>query len=281
MEVDFIDDFKEDVITTNRQSLNWDHEETKKLRVYLKNLVDFLQADWRKKKKEKRKHELKEKTGINTKDWFKKLPAEYNIKKSVTSIVTKIISDPDLPESTQHETIKKIHALIPEYPQYHWRHLHTEIRNASNTEYKNKDYYRAFEEAVKRYAKKVRQQSSLHELPNNNKEPHERELMDRAFSEEKPILKVVNKKFKKSDGSKFGKNTNNNIQTGQRYLSAGVIAGCRHPIAHEEIKDLKTSGLFTEKDCLDALSLLSHLFSRLDNAQVVNKNKPKTKTKKV
>ena len=42
---------------------------------------------------------------------------------------------------------------------------------------------------------------------------------------------------------------------------------CRNPLAHEEIKDLKNSSLFTEKDCLDALGLLSHLQRRLEESE--------------
>lgn len=44
------------------------------------------------------------------------------------------------------------------------------------------------------------------------------------------------------------------------------MAEVRNPLAHEEIKELRDSGLFTENDCLDMLSLLSHLFRRLDDA---------------
>ncbi len=46
----------------------------------------------------------------------------------------------------------------------------------------------------------------------------------------------------------------------------GIVAGGRNPVSHEEIKDLRDSDLFSEKDCLDGLSLLSHLMKRLENA---------------
>jgi hypothetical protein len=50
-------------------------------------------------------------------------------------------------------------------------------------------------------------------------------------------------------------------------MSAGMMSGVRNPIAHEEISELRDSRLFTENDCLDMLSLLSHLFRRLDDAE--------------
>ena len=41
---------KEDVIATNRQSLNWGNEEMKKLREHLGGLLNWLERDWRKKR---------------------------------------------------------------------------------------------------------------------------------------------------------------------------------------------------------------------------------------
>lgn len=51
-------------------------------------------------------------------------------------------------------------------------------------------------------------------------------------------------------------------------LSEGIIAGGRNPIQHEEIRELNITGLFSEKDCLDYLSILSHLMNRLDNTDL-------------
>ena len=63
------------------------------------------------------------------------------------------------------------------------------------------------------------------------------------------------------------KNTKENIEDGQKFMSMGLMAGVRNPLAHEEKKELKTTNLFSEKDCLDILSLISHLFRRLDDAE--------------
>ena len=64
----------------------------------------------------------------------------------------------------------------------------------------------------------------------------------------------------------FGIGDTIDIEEGQKLLSMGIMTGARNPVAHEEIAELRDSGLFSEKDCLDALSLLSHLFRRLDDA---------------
>ncbi len=258
LEVDFIDDLSDDVIATNRQSLNWDQEDMKNLQEYLKGLIGFLQTDWRKKRKKERRKKIKTK-GIDIENWFSKLPEEHEIKSSVEFIVQNVIDESELSEEKQQETVEKVRQLVPEYPKYHWRHLHEGIKDVAREKYENKDYYGAFFESVKRYVNKVKEKSNLNEIG-------DKDLMGKAFSEKTGKL-TVTEKFKKSGGSEFEKGTRDNIEAGQMYLSQGVVAGCRNPLAHEEFNDLKNSGLFTEKDCLDALSLLSHLFRRLDNAK--------------
>lgn len=262
LEVDFIDDLEEDVISTNRQSLNWGHPEMQKLKVYLQGLIRWLEQDWRKKRSEIREKKLSEVTGVNISDWFSKLPED--IRKKVEPIVQALVKDSELPDETHQEAVRNFHEIIPEYPKYHWRHLHSEIKAASEEDYKKQDYYRAFLEAAKRYINAVREKSG-------SANTSEASMMGEVFGEEKRVL-LVAQNFKKSDGQEFQKNTISNIESGQKFLSIGVVSGCRNPVSHEEIQDLRESGLFSEKDCLDALSLLSHLFNRLDNAQKVKKS---------
>ncbi|MBA3285120.1 MAG: hypothetical protein H0U27_08690 [Nitrosopumilus sp.] len=90
--------------------------------------------------------------------------------------------------------------------------------------------------------------------------------MDQAFTK---LLKVTHG-FTLPDGNSFTADTINNIESGQHFLSKGIIMGARHPLAHEIHVQLSQSGLFTEKDCLDFLSLLSHLYKRLKNAPKIS-----------
>jgi len=252
LEVDFIDEFPEDFIATNRQSLNWDHKEMQELRVHLQKLINWLERDWREKRKTKKNERLEKRTGINISEWFEKLPNDTREK--VDTIVT-TLNDSELPKETHVKAIEKLHQIIPEYPKYHWRHLHGEIKSASENDYQNKDYYRAFQEAVKRYSHLVKEKSG-------SESTSETSMMGKVFGKGR-ILQVA-KKFKKPNGEDFPVQTIEDIEEGQKYLSMGVICGCRNPVNHEEIRALRDSGLFTQKDCLDALSLLSHLLSRLD-----------------
>ena len=154
--------------------------------------------------------------------------------------------------------VQKIHELIPEYPNYHWRHINPEIQKVSQSYYNNKDYYTAFLEALKRYIAEVRNKSG-------STNASERSMMGEVFSNRKLS---VTKKYKKTDGSNFSNDTIKNIEEGQHFLSEGIFVGGRNPLSHEEHSQLSITGLFSEKDCLDFLSLLSHLFKRLEDSQI-------------
>lgn len=256
LNVDFVDDWEKDVISTDRQSLNWDLAETTLLREFLKKIMSELERDWRKKRSEKKNEEVKVKTKVDVPGWYKKLPE--NIRISIEPIVKAVIDDSELSIEAQTTIVQNLHSLIPEYPYYHWRHLHADVQNASKTDYDRQDYYRAFEETVKRYITEVQKKSNATETDVS--------LMGKVYGKENNKVLKVAKSYKKTDGTDFNNSTIENIEEGQKLLSMGIMTGARNPVAHEEIAELRESGLFSEKDCLDALSLLSHLFRRLDNA---------------
>lgn len=245
LEVDFIDDLEEDVIGTNRQSLNWGHPEMIKLRKYLQELLMWLHSDWRFKRAEIREKQLSEVTGINIPDWYGKLPDD--IREKVEPIVDAVIKDAELSVKMGAQTVKSVHEIIPEYPRYHWRHLHPEIKKIAEDDYANKRYFDAAEKASRLYVQKVKDKAEM-----------TKEDIDSAFNVGDGKLMVTN----------CSDETEKNIQIGQHLLSKGVVAGCRNPLTHnpEYQKKLVDTNLFTEKDCLDMLSIISHLFKRLDNA---------------
>lgn len=257
LEVDFIDDLEEDVIATNRQSLNWGHEEMQKLRKHLGGLVNWLERDWRKKRESKREKELSDVTGINVPDWFSKMPDD--IREKIEPIIKALVKDSELPPELNQDAVRRIHDIVPEYPRYHWRNLHPAVQEVSRQYYISGDYYTAFFESVKKYVNAVKERAGSNLTDSN--------LLENVFALANPVLSVT-RKFKKPNGTDFEELTLDNIRRGHRMLVLGIWAACRHPIAHEEVQDLRDSGLFTEKGCLDALSLLSHLFYRLDNAEL-------------
>ena len=255
LNVDFVDEGDEDVISTDRQSLNWDLPLTEELRQKLQDLMHLIERDWREKRKKERSKKISIQTGIDVGQWYTKLPT--TVKKGVENIVNTVVNDSELETEVQNSVVNDLHNLIPEYPDYHWRHLHDEIKSAAKDNYEKKDYYQAISEALKRYDTGVIDKSELQKTG--------QQLMFSAFGEN-GALKVTSK-YKKSNGTAFKPVTKKDMEDAQQELSAGIFAGFRNPISHEEIKDLHDSGLLTEMDCLDSLSLLSHLFRRLDDAE--------------
>lgn len=256
LEVDFIDELDEDVISTDRQSLNWGHPEMEKLRDHLRKMMNWLEQDWRRKREAVRKKKIEEQTGINTEDWFSKLPE--GVRASAEAVVKAIVKDSELPEEVSTRAVRDFHSLVPEYPRYHWRQLHPEIQDASREYYEQGDYYHAFIEAAKRYVNAVRSKAV-------RTTRDERALMQEVFPAANPMLSVT-EGYTKPDGTDFTADTLTNIRIAHQMFSEAVICGGRHPISHEEIADLRDSRLFTEDDCLDVLSLLSHLFWRLEHS---------------
>ena len=74
LDVDFIDDWEQDVIGTSRQSLNWENEGTSELKDYLQKVVRKIYSERRKRIEEKKKQEIKEKTGMDVDEWLTALP---------------------------------------------------------------------------------------------------------------------------------------------------------------------------------------------------------------
>ena len=78
LEVDFIDEFDEDVISTDRHSLNWENDDTKELQNYLQNVIRKIGNEWRKKREEVTKIAIKKTTNLDIQEWQSSLPKYEN-----------------------------------------------------------------------------------------------------------------------------------------------------------------------------------------------------------
>ncbi len=256
LDIDFVDNWEQDVISTNRQSLDWENPNTIELRNFLSKILTEVHKDWREKRRDKKRKSINEKTTVNIEEWYSKTPEPIQIK--IEPIVEKIVEDSELSETETNNIVSTLHQLLPEYTYYHYRYIHPEIADVSKEYYENKNYYGAVLESIKRYINKVRDKSGT-------EKENELDIVSSIFGYS-GILKTV-KKFKRPDGNDFKSTTKENIEEGQKFLSMGIVKGARHPVAHEEIDDLRESGMFTEKDCLDVLSIVSHLMKRLDDSE--------------
>ncbi|HMO61071.1 MAG TPA: ATP-binding protein [Ferruginibacter sp.] len=74
LEIDFIDEFKEDVISTDRHSLIWENDKTKELQNYLQLVIKKIGSEWRVNRGKSKKEIVKKEKGIDVDEWQKKLP---------------------------------------------------------------------------------------------------------------------------------------------------------------------------------------------------------------
>lgn len=247
IEADFIDKLEEDVISTNRQSINWDNEEMAKFREALSGIIAKVNADWRDKRKNKKEQDIKTETGIDTDKWMATMPAE--VKAQTSKILETLNNDESITKYAP--IVKALHALIPEYPELHWRHLSENLRARVRPYYENKQYGDAADQGVKIYCETIR---NITGLTNDGTD-----LIGKAFGGN-PVT------FKIADTSSI---SGDNMQKGQEQMSRGLITGFRNPINHSPI-DTLIPKVFSEVDCLDILSITSYLINRIEKAKDFN-----------
>lgn len=94
LEVDFIDNFNEDVISTDRQSLNWEHDKTQELQKYLQLVIKRIEKQWRDGRAKKKAERIKEDTGNDVEEWQSKLPTyEQDLSRN---IINPVLTDSNL-----------------------------------------------------------------------------------------------------------------------------------------------------------------------------------------
>lgn len=248
IQADFIDDLPEDVISTNRQSLNWSQDDMNIFREHLRKIVAKIGNEWRNKRKLRKEKEINEKIGIDTETWYSTLPVE--MVKSTKNIVERITENEAI--DNPQPIIEALHSLIPEYPLLHWRHLPEELKDRVESFYKNGQYGIAAEQATKIYCEILREKSGL--------KVDGTDLMGKVFSFSRdgtpPKIAI----------SDLETDSGRNMQLGQHSMSRGLIEGFRNPTAHTAIDKLVPSQ-FSEIDCLNVLSLTSYLLTRVNNTK--------------
>ncbi|MBE0515555.1 TIGR02391 family protein [Sulfurimonas sp.] len=246
LDVDFIDTWEEDVISTDRQSLDWENVNLQEMQIFLQEFLKALEKDWREKRSEVKRAKTREVIGIDTVDWFNK--TSENTRKYLSVIVDAVLDESELSTAKQTEVVDAVHALVPEYPEYHWRHLHNSIKRVSKEDYEKADYLRAAKEAAVEYENIVKRISGITDKMGVD-------LMRRSFGSDcsaKPI-----------NITECTTDTQKNIEDGQQNMSVGVVAGFRNPTSHEPKTDLYPH-VFNDNDCLDILSIVSYLLTKLD-----------------
>ena len=259
IKADFIDLVDEDVIATNRQSVNWDHPEMAEFRTFLSEIIMEAGRRWREKRSQKKHKDFEENTGIDKEKWFSTLPID--VKKSVEKIVETMSKDEEV-SATYIPVIKALHDIVPEYPLLHWRHLHEKLKSRIEKYYHQSDFGVAADHGAKIYAELIRELTG--------KDIDGTGLAD-VFSFRYEQNKIT--KFPDIQLFDLSKNSERNMQEGQGSLTRGLMQGFRNPVNHSPM-DSVVPEIFSEIDCLNILSLVSYLINRLDAAKVNNGNLP-------
>lgn len=259
IKADFIDLLDEDVISTNRQALNWDQPEMTAFRKFLAEIIAKVGQDWRKKRSNKKDQDIQKVTGINKAQWFSTLPGDVRV--SVEAIV-KNMGDNEEVSETFGPVIQALYAIIPEYPLLHWRHLHASIKDGVFEYYKNQQYGHAADQGTKLYAESIRRLSGT-----------DKDGADLA-SVFNHTYEIASKTITKSPAipiNDLSTESLRNIQDGQSTLTRGLMQGFRNPVNHAPMSKV-VPNLITELDCLNILSLISYLANKLEYAENLSKS---------
>lgn len=252
--VNFIDELEDDVISTNRQSVDWDNIEMAKLRIFLSTLISKVNNEWRIKRKEKKEDEIKKVTGIDTTHWMSTMPTD--MREQTSKIIDFLGGEEGL--DTYSPVINALHKIIPEYPMLHWRHLNDNIKDRIREYYINKQYALAADQGTKIYCQVIRELTGC--------ALDGRKLTERVFPGNSPVIKVGN----------LSTETGRSIQDGQHFLSIGLMASFRNLAAHMPADKLVPEQL-SELDCLNILGLISYLLERMNGAEITRIDMDKQK----
>lgn len=252
LNVDYLDQIDPDVIATDRRALDWGRDETIALRSNLTDFVTWVAGDWRKRRREESDRRTTEVLGTTTEAWVSSIKTEES--HAVRQLVEAIESDDvEISPAQQGEMLSLMKIAVPPHAEYTWRHLHPAIQDATRERYLQDDFYGAAQEGIKRYVNAARMKSGV-------TYDEATSIVTSAFGASGRLR--VFEKFV----SLFSASTAKNVEEGQKHVSMGIVAGFRNPMAHEEVRRLHASGAFTFDDCLDALSIVSHLMRRLDES---------------
>ena len=260
IDVDFLDELVPDVIASDRRAINWELESTNELRLRFVELLTVIASEWRTERAKRKRERAEGRQDKSFESWTSSVkgPERQPLERMLSTIVS---PDVDIPENLQDELVEDLERLAPPFADLLWRHLHPDVQAPAQPDYELGRYFHAIDEAIKRYVTDVEIKSKISDQSAYS-------LMMSAFGHSKSKLHVFHKYFAISENN-ISASTAENVEEGHKFLSAGLIRAVRNPLAHQEKEKLLSCGAFTHEDCLDALSLLSHLRRRLDDAVVV------------
>lgn len=257
IEADYLDDRAEDVVATDRRSINWDSSEAAELKEYLAKVLREVARLRRETRKTAKQQALREDLDVDVDRWADTIQSS-GAASSVRQLLEVAVSpDTELSDEDRAAFVDGLKEIAPEYADMHWRSLHPSIQAAAKSLYESGNYFHALLEAIKRYVKEVKEATGIAAVDLN--------VLQGSFGGNPPTLDVAAPFLP----DKVTSETATNIRTAQNVLSEGLWRGFRNTIAHEDVGGLTDHEVFSYQDCLDALSILSHLRRRVEKAASV------------
>ncbi|MGH3706349.1 MAG: TIGR02391 family protein, partial [Agromyces sp.] len=254
IDADYLDDLDDDVIATDRRSVSWEGEDAAHLRKYLASVLREIATRRRETRTRTKRARLKKELGVDVQDWVATIQ-DARRSRSVREVLEVLESpDTELSDADRDALVIGMSEIAPEYADLHWRTLHPRIQEAAESLYRTQHYHHAVVEAVKRYINDLRAVSGI--------VGKETDVINGSFGGNSPKIDIVAGPI----AEQLASDTVKNMQRAQHVLSEGLWSGFRDPLMHEEVTLLLDSDVFTYQDCLDALSLVSHLRRRIDGA---------------
>lgn len=105
LNVDFIDDWKKEVISTNRKSLIWEDDDASNLKSYLASIIPTFYNEQREKREEKVLADFKIETGEDIPKWLESLPSHEN---KLADKIVKTIFKSEIESGKRVELIKYV-----------------------------------------------------------------------------------------------------------------------------------------------------------------------------
>ncbi|WP_166680550.1 TIGR02391 family protein [Kribbella sp. VKM Ac-2566] len=258
LDVDYIDDGAADVIATDRRSISWDSDLTADLNTYLQRLLRWASHERRAARKKATEERIESDHGVDLNRWVGSIRSE---EREAVGRAASVLTSPDsaLDDGDRNVLFESLRTIAPDYADLHWRHLHPAIKRVSERYYESGLFHAALSEALKRFVNEIRTATGL-----GGREASA--IVNEAFkvkdADEVPQIDVAGRYADVG----FDIKTLRNMREGQWKLSHGVVTAFRNPVAHEEELLLIETEAMTYQDCLDALSILSHLYRHLERA---------------
>ena len=262
LDVDFIEDYDVDVISTNRQSLNWELEETTELKNYLELVYRAFFNEQKEDKRKKKEDEVEGFTGIKLSTWISRLPKhESKLAKKITDSILnadgininkageliKFTQDSfqfeafkELASELENTSLEKPENLIRLFKE--WEYI--EIREMSKLATGRIQTIKTFEKLIDENALEVKE---IH--PFFEKFPWILDPRINMFSHEAQYVKLLKENYKEPDLEEANRRIDFLCTSVSNHRFVIEIKRPKHKITKKDIDQAKDYRSFIEEHC--------------------------------